>query len=146
MGASSQMSLFKRRMKVLEALARASEATAEATRLILEDELDPDSVPPIAPSRLFPSEPEPSKAKPIVVPAPHTSSSKDLSPQTYATAKVPRHTSYTFTHERSRAHVRKAFDAAKTKAERDAVIEMAVRLESQGLLSSEDVEALREQI
>lgn len=140
-----QMSLFKRRLKVLEALARASEATAEATRLILEDELDPDSVPPIAPSRLFPSEPKPSKAEPVVVPAPHTSPSKDLN-QTYATAKIPRHTSYTFTHERSRAHVKKAFDAAKTRAEREAVIEMAVRLESQGLLSSEDVDDLREKI
>lgn len=110
---------LSRRLKILEALAKSSEANAEAMRLLL----DGDSLPP-PPNLEELSEPDEPSDKPTKPPG-------------RPTRLVP-----AFTKERALEEVQKAWSEAKTEKDRAKVLETANRLVEQGLFSSEDIETL----
>lgn len=111
---------LSRRLKILEALAKSSEANAEAMRLLL----DGDSLPP-PPNLEELNEPD------------DAPSSKPTKPPGRPTRLVP-----VFTRERALEEVQKAWGEAKTEKDRAKVLETANRLVEQGMFSPEDIEAL----
>lgn len=118
-----------RRLKLLDAIARAQDATGEAMMLALELAQEGDDV-------------ESARTPPNVIREADKTGPRLPYKATTAGEERQKPTAYSFTSftgERALAHVKKAYEEARTETGRQHVVGLMRRLADHGLFSSEDV-------